>query len=246
MQQSIKACLALPNRFPEQPESVFPANRVAGIDSTCCVNHRRGPETAALGAIWRGRRGRRAEWKGVWADITLYVWVEILFASTYYWKKNNPHFFFPSLPRVLSVLYRGTGADAPYFPPSTPPPCIFDWHHPCQSAHVEGGKLSGFRSPPGKGLTGSFWNAATSQLLSESLLVNVGAGSVELSNGSRSAFNHTTLCRIDTAAELRLDYWWVPKVYFRSILMIRSLATQSQTLLFPRCDVTKGIGLARH
>lgn len=153
-------------------------------------------------------------------------------------------FFFPSLPQVLSVLYQGTGSDFPYYHPHRPSnPCIFDWRHPCQSAHVKGGESLWVSFSTGEWLDRLVLKCGSSSaLLSESLPVSVGTGSVELSNGSRSVFNHTTLCRIDRAAELRSDYWWVSKVYFISIKVIRSVVAQFRTLLFPRCEVTKGTG----
>lgn len=195
----------LPNRFPAQRENVFPANRVAGIDSTCCVNHRRGPETAALGAIWRGRGGGTARWKRVRADITLCVCmcVEILLASTFYLEKKekNPDFFPSSSPGAVCSLQRYRCRAPPPFP------CIFDCRHACQSAHVEGGEtLWASLSTGGKLDRLVLKCSSSSARLPKSLHVSVGTGSVEVSDGSQGAFNDTPSCRIDSAAELRSDY----------------------------------------
>lgn len=66
-------------------------------------------------------------------------------------KKKRIQIFFPPLPQVLSVLYRGTGAEPP-----PPFPAYLIAAMPVSQLMWKGGKLSGLHSPPGESLTGSF------------------------------------------------------------------------------------------
>lgn len=121
----------------------------------------------------------------------------------YEWKFSSPPhstgkkihiFFFPSLPQMLSVLYQGTGSDFPYYHPHHLLPSLHIWLAPSLSVSSRGrGESLWVSFSTGKRVDRLVLKCGSSSaLLSESLPVSVGTGSVELSNGSRSVFNHIT------------------------------------------------------
>lgn len=119
-------------------------------------------------------------------------------------KRKESKFFSLLFPRCC-LFFTEVQVQSP--PTTTTFPCIFDCRHACQSAHVEAGEtLWASLSTGGKLDRLVLKCSSSSARLPKSLRVSVGTGSVEVSDGSQGAFNHTPSCRIDSAAELRSDY----------------------------------------